>query len=73
MIVDLDIRFLLWREWLIACEVALYQILLLGKKGRDIFFDEDNSYLNLTTLKQKAEHVVVDACVYAVMVKHLTI
>ena len=45
MIVDLDIRFLIWQEmfmsraWEIRCEDGQYHVLSMGKKGRDIFFD----------------------------------
>lgn len=58
MIVDLDIRFLLWQEmfmfraWRIECEDALYHVLSLGNKGHDIYFGNDDRHLLLTTLGQ---------------------
>ena len=66
MIVDLDIRFLLWQEmfmsraWRIECEGAPYRVLSLGNEGHGIFFDDDDRHLLMTTLGQMAEHVVVD-------------
>ena len=52
------------RAWRIVCEGALHHVLSPDNEGHEIYFDDDDRYLFLTTLGQLAERleVVVSLC-----------